>query len=89
MKDYLIMFKSGDYLHGTMNNTEAESLKTWYKSRRMELGEFNDTEGVIIVDSSQIVAVVITKFEDTNPAGFTTNIGKEPKKEEGARCSDV
>jgi hypothetical protein len=74
------MFKSGDSLNGTMNETEAEGLKMWYKSRRMELGEFNDTKGVIIVDSSQIVAVVINKCEDTNPAGFTTNIGQEPKK---------
>ena len=82
MKDYLIMFKSGDYISGTMNEAEAEKLKQWFKSRHMELGEFIDTEGVLIVDASQIVAVVINDCEDTNPAGFKTNIGQEPKKED-------
>lgn len=82
MKDYLIMFKSGDSLYGEMNDAEAEKLKQWFKSRRMELEEFSDTEGVLIVDASQIVAVVINECEETKPAGFKTNIGQEPKKEE-------
>jgi hypothetical protein len=82
LKEYIIMLKSGDSITGIMKEAEARKLLNWYKSRRMELEEFQYEDGVMVLDSGQVAAICINDFIDPEPAGFTQNKGQEPQKED-------
>lgn len=61
MKSYIVFLKSGESLYGVMDDAEAEKLKQAYINKTPGVMEFTDTEGVILLESQNIVSLALNE----------------------------
>jgi hypothetical protein len=66
MKDYGIWLKSGQCVEGTVEDEVAEKIIKDYshKPHDKSIRQFHDTDGLLILSFSNVIAIAINKCEE-------------------------
>lgn len=61
MKDYILWLTSGESIYGTVEDAEYERIETLYLSNQGGRQKILDTDGILLVDFNNVLAVGINE----------------------------